>query len=96
MKNALSVPVQRVDKRAAQFGVRSSRFSATATTRCLEELDQSSLTARINEALDLAGEDDDTAVAVAHSRGRAATIGQVIPFTERPVAVVACHGKDQT
>jgi hypothetical protein len=52
--------------------VSRSQFSATAATRYLEELDRSSLTARINEALELLGDDEDSAAAVAYSRRRLA------------------------
>ncbi|MDP3712732.1 MAG: ribbon-helix-helix protein, CopG family [Mycobacteriales bacterium] len=75
MKTAISVPddtFEQVDRRAAELGVSRSQFYATAATRYLEELDRSSLTARINDALDLVGEDDDSAAAVAHGRGRLA------------------------
>ena len=75
VKTAISVPddtFKRVDRRAAELGVNRSQFYATAATRYLEELDRSSLTSRINDALALVGDDEDSAVAVAHSRRRLA------------------------
>ena len=77
MKTAISVPddtFQLVDRRAAELGVSRSQCYATAATRDLEELDRSSLTARITEALDLVGDDKDSAFAVAHSRRRLAEV----------------------
>lgn len=75
MKTAISVPDEtfaRVDRRAAQLGVSRSEFYATAARRYLKELDRSSLTARINDALELVGEDLDSAAAVAYSSRRLA------------------------
>lgn len=75
VKTAISVPddtFERVDRRAAELGLSRSQFYATAATRYLEELDRSSFTARINEALELVGDDEDSAAAVAHSRRRLA------------------------
>lgn len=75
VKTAISVPddtFERVDRRAAELGMSRSQFYATAATKYLEELDRSSLTARINEALELVGDDEDSAIAVAHSRRRLA------------------------
>ena len=75
MKTAISVPddtFERVDRRAAELGVSRSQFYATAATRYLEELDRSSLTTRINEALEHVGDDDDSAAALAYSRRRLA------------------------
>lgn len=75
MKTAISVPddtFERVDRRAAALGMSRSQFYATAATRYLEELDRSSLTNRINEALELVGPDEDSAAAVAYSRRRLA------------------------
>jgi metal-responsive CopG/Arc/MetJ family transcriptional regulator len=75
VKTAISVPdatFERVDRRARELGLSRSEFYATAATRYLEELDRSTLTARINEALELVGHDDDSTAAVAFSRRRLA------------------------
>lgn len=59
MKTAISVPdetFQRVERRAAELGVSRSQFYATAAARYLEDLERTSLTAKINEALELAGQ----------------------------------------
>lgn len=49
-----------------------SEFYATAAARYLQDLERSSLTAKINEALELAGEDVDESVVTAYSRRRLA------------------------
>lgn len=75
MKTAISVPDEtfaRVERRAAQLGVSRSQFYATAAARYLEDLERSSLTAKINEALELAGEDPDESLATTYSRRRLA------------------------
>ena len=75
MKTAISVPddtFQRAERRAAELGVSRSQFYATAAARYLDELERSSLTAKINEALALAGEDADEALVTSYSRGRLA------------------------
>lgn len=75
VKTAISVPddtFARVDRRASELGVSRSEFYATAASRYLEELDRTSLTARINEALEVVGEDQDSADAVAYSSRRLA------------------------
>ena len=75
MKTAISVPdetFQRVEHRAAELGVSRSQFYATAAARYLEDLDRSSLTARINEALEQAGVDSDESLVTSYSRRRLA------------------------
>lgn len=75
MKTAISVPDEtfaRVDRRAAELGVSRSQFYATAAARYLDDLERSSLTAKINEALELAGEDPDESVVTSYSRRRLA------------------------
>jgi predicted DNA-binding protein len=75
VKTAISVPdetFERVDRRAAELGVSRSQFYATAAARYLEELERSSLTAHINEALERVGDDEGSAAAVAYSRRRLA------------------------
>ena len=49
-----------------------SQFYATAAARYLDDLERHSLTATINEALALAGEDPDQAVVTSYSRKRLA------------------------
>lgn len=75
MKTAISVPdeiFKRVEQRAAQLGVSRSQFYATAAANYLEELERSSLTAKINEALELAGQDVDESLVTSYSRRRLA------------------------
>jgi len=71
MKTAISVPdetFERAERRAKQLGISRSEFYATAATRYLAELDRDSLTARIDQALDLVV--GDTGAADATSSGR--------------------------
>lgn len=75
MKTAISVPDEtfaRVDRRAAELGLSRSQFYAVAAARYLDDLDRSSLTMKINEALELAGEDPDASVVTSYSRRRLA------------------------
>lgn len=75
MKTAISVPdetFERVERRAAELGVSRSQFYATAAARYLHDLERSSLTAKINEALELSGEDADVPVVTSYSRRRLA------------------------
>ena len=75
VKTAISVPdetFERVERRAAELGVSRSQFYATAAARYLHDLERSSLTAKINEALELAGEDVDESVVTSYSRQRLA------------------------
>jgi metal-responsive CopG/Arc/MetJ family transcriptional regulator len=75
MKTAISVPdetFQRASERAQQLGISRSEFFATAAKRYLEDLDRESLTARIDQALELVGEDLDTGSATEVGRSRLA------------------------
>jgi len=59
MKTAISVPertFERVDAAAARLGVSRSEFYARAAERWLDELEDDTLTARINETLAAAGD----------------------------------------
>lgn len=63
MKTAISLPddvYELATRRAKELGISRSEFFADAARHYLEALDRASLTARINAALELAGEDDDT------------------------------------
>lgn len=67
MKTAISLPDETFDaatRRAAELGISRSQFFARAARRYLEELESTSLTAQINDALRAAGrarlsQDDD-------------------------------------
>lgn len=75
MKTAISVPDEtfdRASRRAQQLGISRSEFFSTAAMRYLEDLDRESLTARIDEALGLVGDDLDTTVATDVGRARLA------------------------
>lgn len=75
MKTAISVPddtFDRASRRARELGMSRSEFFATAAQRYLETLDHDSLTARIDQALALVGDDPDTAAAVGAGRRRLA------------------------
>ena len=66
VKTAISVPddtFDRASRRAQQLGISRSEFFATAAQRYLADLDRESLTARIDQALALVGDDPDTALA---------------------------------
>ena len=66
MKTAISVPDEtfaQVERSARCLGVTRSEFYARAARFYLEHLEQESLTNEINAALDLIGEDDDSAAA---------------------------------
>jgi hypothetical protein len=63
------------ERRAAQareLGISRSEFFATAAARYLAELDRASLTGRIDEALALTGDDEDSAAATSAGRRRLA------------------------
>ena len=70
MKTAISLPdelFERVTKRAQELGISRSEFFADAARQYLETVDRASLTARINEALELVGDDEETtALVTAH------------------------------
>ncbi|HVB27287.1 MAG TPA: antitoxin [Mycobacteriales bacterium] len=73
MKTAISVPddtFERASRRARELGMSRSEFFATAAVRYLAELDRASLTGRIDEALALTGDDEDSAAAVSAGRRR--------------------------
>lgn len=75
VKTAISVPDETFDRasqRAQQLGISRSEFFATAAKRYLEALDRESLTARIDQALDLVGDDPDTTMATDLGRARLA------------------------
>jgi len=75
VKTAISVPdetFQQASERAQQLGISRSEFFATAAQRYLADLDRESLTARIDQALDLVGEDPDTKPAIEVGRSRLA------------------------
>lgn len=66
MKTAISLPddtYERASRRAKELGISRSEFFATAATRYLETLDRESLTARIDQALELVGDDPDALLA---------------------------------
>lgn len=72
MKTAISIPdltYHRAEEKAHQLGWSRSQFYATAAERLLAQLDQESLTASIDAAIDIIGtSDDSSAAAVAAGR----------------------------
>ena len=73
MKTAISVPDEtyaQVERSAERLGVTRSEFYARAARYYLEHLERQSLTDEINAALELAGDDDSVATAVAAGRRR--------------------------
>lgn len=73
MKTAISLPdatFEAATKRAAELGMSRSEFFAVAARRYLDELDGSSVTELINEALQDVPADDTTALVVAAGRRR--------------------------
>ena len=59
MKTAISVPdptFARVDQKAAELGLNRSEFYSRAAERYLDELEQASLTSRIDEAIARSGD----------------------------------------
>jgi metal-responsive CopG/Arc/MetJ family transcriptional regulator len=72
MKTAISVPddiFADATKRASELGISRSEFFSTAVRRYLDQLSRESLTAQINQVLDLPDYDDEAAV-VAVEAGR--------------------------
>ncbi|KAA2246781.1 ribbon-helix-helix protein, CopG family [Solihabitans fulvus] len=72
MKTAISVPDEtfaQVERSAKCMGVTRSEFYARAARFYLEHLEEESLTSEINAALELIGDDDDSA-ATAVDAGR--------------------------
>lgn len=79
MKTAISLPDETFDaasRRAAEMGISRSQFFAVAARRYLDELDDASVTTRINEALNDVGADDSSATAVAAGRTRLSGEGE--------------------
>lgn len=75
MKTAISVPDEtfaRASRQAAELGISRSEFFSRAARRYLDELASESLTSQIDLALQLTGEDDSGAAAVAAGRRRLA------------------------
>ena len=73
VKTAISIPdetFQRVTQSAEELGMSRSEFFARAAVAYLNELDARSLTAQINAALDLIGEDEDSQLVVEASKRR--------------------------
>lgn len=73
MKTAISIPdetFERVTQSAHDLGMSRSEFFTRAAVAYLEELESKSLTARINAALELIGEDEDSQLVVEASKRR--------------------------
>ena len=73
VKTAISLPddtFERATRRARELGMSRSEFFATAAVRYLAELDRTSLTGRIDEALALTEDNQDSAGAVSAGRRR--------------------------
>jgi metal-responsive CopG/Arc/MetJ family transcriptional regulator len=74
MKTAISLPdetFQQVTRKAAELGISRSEFFARAARRYLDDLaaaSAESLTQQIDEALEVAGDDDTGQLAVAAGR----------------------------
>lgn len=76
MKTAISVPDEtfaQAEEQAAALGMSRSEFFTRAAQRYLEQLEAESLTGRIDDALELAGTDESTDVAVTAGRRRLAS-----------------------
>lgn len=78
MKTAISISdetFEQVSRRALDLGISRSRFFATAVEQYLRRLDRESLSAKIDEAVALAGNDNSSGAAVDAGRRRlAATV----------------------
>jgi len=73
MKTAISIPDEtfaRASRQAAALGMSRSEFFTRAAQRYLDQLDEQTLTRQIDAALDLIGEDDSNAAAVAAGHRR--------------------------
>lgn len=73
MKTAISIPdetFERVTQSAHDLGMSRSEFFTRAAVAYLEELESKSLTARINAALELIGEEEDSQLVVEASKRR--------------------------
>ncbi|MGE5829787.1 MAG: ribbon-helix-helix domain-containing protein [Micromonosporaceae bacterium] len=71
MKTAISIPdetFERADRQAAALGVSRSELYTTAVQRYLDQLEEESMVAGINAAVDMVGGDDssDAAVVAGH------------------------------
>jgi metal-responsive CopG/Arc/MetJ family transcriptional regulator len=76
MKTAISIPdetFERAERRAASLGISRSEFFTKAAQRYLDQLDEDALTAGIDAAVDLIGEDDSSRAAAMAGRRRLAT-----------------------
>lgn len=76
MKTAISLPddtYEEARRQAAELGISRSEFFARAARRYLDDLAEESLTQQIDEALEAAGSDDSSAVAVGAGRNRLAS-----------------------
>jgi metal-responsive CopG/Arc/MetJ family transcriptional regulator len=66
MKTAISIPddtFRRVEARVAALNMNRSEFYVKAAERYLDELDQASLTAQIDEAIERVGQPDSSEIA---------------------------------
>lgn len=75
MKTAISVPddtFDRASKRASELGMSRSEFFTRAAQQYLQQLDASSVTAQIDRALTVAGDDNSSTAAVHAGRRRLA------------------------
>ena len=73
VKTAISIPdatFKRVTQSAEELGMSRSEFFTRAAVAYLNELDARSLTAQINAALDLIGEDEESQLVVEASKRR--------------------------
>jgi metal-responsive CopG/Arc/MetJ family transcriptional regulator len=73
VKTAISIPdetFERVTQSAHDLGMSRSEFFTRAAVAYLEELESKSLTARINAALELIGEEEDSQLVVEASKRR--------------------------
>ena len=71
VKTAISLPdatFERVTRRARELGMSRSELFAVAAERYLDELERDSVTARINQVLGAAGDDDAARAAVSAGR----------------------------
>jgi metal-responsive CopG/Arc/MetJ family transcriptional regulator len=75
MKTAISIPdetFEQVERYTASLGMSRSEFFTTAAQRYLAQVNEESLTAGVDAAVELIGEDDSSAAAVAAGRRRLA------------------------
>jgi metal-responsive CopG/Arc/MetJ family transcriptional regulator len=77
VKTAISIPdetFERADRQAAALGVSRSELYTTAVQRYLDQLEEESLVAGINAAVDLVGGDESSDAAVAMGRRTLAAV----------------------